>query len=127
MMAIWDGRRKAVGVGRRNNQVVQVQQRDQGQRQGAPPSSPAKLHIVVPHPDKEIATAMTEEDEGSMSLMMVAANNNHGTGGCCPSRHCWWLEVVLPSPTLPTSCNSGGSRGAEACCALHKCRAKIIL
>ena len=31
-MVIWDGRREAVGVRRRNDQAVQIQQRDQGQR-----------------------------------------------------------------------------------------------
>jgi hypothetical protein len=32
MMVIWDGRREAVGVGRRNNRGAHVQQRDQGER-----------------------------------------------------------------------------------------------
>ena len=79
----------------------------------APPSSPAKLHIVALHPnDKKIAITMPEEDGGGTDVTMVAVDNDDGRGGRRQNRRHWRLKVVLPSPALPPSCNNSGSRGA---------------
>ena len=84
-----------------------------GAKAWAPPSSPAELCIVALHPnDKKIALTMTEEDGGRTSVMMVVVDADGGRGGCRPNRCHWRLEVILPSPTFPPSCNDGDLRGA---------------
>ena len=84
-----------------------------GAKPGALPSSPAKVLIVALHPNNKIATAMMEEEGGGSSAMMATADDDGGRGDHHPSRCRWRLDVVLPSSTLPPSCNDSGLRGAQ--------------
>jgi hypothetical protein len=84
-----------------------------GAEAGAPPFSPAKVRIVMSHPNNKIAMAMVEEEGGGSSTMMVTADNDGGRGGRHPSCRRWRLEVVLPSSALLPSCNDGNLRGAQ--------------
>ena len=78
MVIFWDGCRKAVGVGRRNDQAARVQQRDQGPTPRTPSSAAASQEMTT-------TTTTTKTTIMTTMIALPATSNRWGPKSSCPT------------------------------------------